>query len=236
MAMNLREERQTVRLSIVRKSLPFLALFCIFAGSLAAAKSKTVTFGTWLPVKWQVGANGDTTLPLKVRTLMVGSDVKEFTTGEIHQVTDRIFVVRRAYRLNDALPDDDKAASKWTWQPGGWLLVDRSSGHISKINLPDYDFLYSSASWYRDYVAYCGVTDNGEQLYAVVIQMGQKKPVVRKLLGEAKDLGMPDSQCAPPVWQKQPMRITFAPNGAEKVSFEIRGRAAELEPASGDEE
>jgi len=85
-------------------------------------------------------------------------------------------------------------------------------------------------------VAYCGVSDNGEQLYAVVVQIGQKKPVVRKLLGEAKDLGMPDSQCAPPVWQKQPMRVTFAPNGAEKVSFEIRGRAAELEPASGDEE
>src|SRR5437868_12296867 len=52
--------------------------------------------------------------------------------------------------------------------------------------------------------------------------------VVRKLLGEAKDLGMPDSQCAPPVWQKQPTRVTFAPNGGEKISFEVRGRAAEL--------
>src|SRR5882724_1543429 len=139
MAMNLREERQTVRLSDVRKYLPFLAVLCIFASSPAAAKSKTITFGTWLPVKWQVGASGEKTLPLKVRTLMVGTDVKEFTTGQIHQVTDRVFVVRRAYRLNDALPDDDKAASKWTWQPGGWLLVDRSSGHITKINLPDYD-------------------------------------------------------------------------------------------------
>src|SRR3954471_17813427 len=154
MVMNLRDAGQTVRLSVVRRFLRFLVVFCAFTSSVALAKSKAITFGTWLPVKWQVGTNGEKTLPLKVRTLMVGSDVKEFTTGEIHQVTDRVFVVRRAYRLNDALPDDDKAASKWTWQPGGWLLVDRSSGHVARISLPDYDFLYSAASWYRDYVAY----------------------------------------------------------------------------------
>ena len=204
-------------------------------GASAAAKPKVITFGKWLQVKWVVGMNGDTTIPLKVRALMVNNDVKEFTTGEFHQVTDRVFVVRRAYRLNDSLPYDG-SVPKWTWQPGGWLLVDRSSAHIAKLNLPNYDFLYSTASWYRDYVAYCGVSDDGEKLYAMVAQIGQKKPIVKKLLGEAKDVEMPDSQCSPPVWQKQPMRVTFAPIGGEKSSFDIRGRAAELEAGSAEEE
>jgi hypothetical protein len=66
-------------------------------------------------------------------------------------------------------------------------------------------------------------------LYAMVMQIGEKKPIVKKPLGEAKDLGMPDSQCTAPVWQKQPMCVTFLPNGGEKISFEIKGRAAELD-------
>ena len=186
-------------------------------------------------MKWAVGTKGETSIPLKVRALMVNADVREFTTGEAHQVTDRIFVVRRAYRVNDSLPDDGSVA-KWTWQPAGWLVVDRSSAHIAKLSLPNFDYLYSNASWYRDYAAYCGISDDGEKLYAIVAQIGLKKPVVKKLLGEAKDLEMPDSQCAAPVWQKQPMRVTFAPNGGEKMSFDIRGHAAELDAASTEEE
>jgi hypothetical protein len=48
------------------------------------------------------------------------------------------------------------------------LLVDRMTGHISAINLPEFDSCYSVASWYSDYVAYCGVSDDGKTLYAVV--------------------------------------------------------------------
>jgi hypothetical protein len=210
---------------------------CLLTGLSSAAKPKVITFGRWLPVQWEVGTSGGKTVPLKVRALMVNNDVKEFTTGDAHQVTDRIFVVRRAYRVNDSLSDEPSSAPKWTWQPDGWLAVDRSSAHIAKLTLPNYDSLYSTASWYRDYVAYCGVSDDGEKLYAMVIQMGQKKPIVKKLLGESKDLGMPDSQCSAPVWQKQPMRVTFLPNGLEKISFEIKGRAAELDlNASSDDE
>ena len=43
---------------------------------------------------------------LKIRPLVVDGAVKEWTTGESHDVTDRSFVVRRVLRLNDALPDD----------------------------------------------------------------------------------------------------------------------------------
>ena len=61
-----------------------------------------------------------------VRTY-VDAKLREFTMGEPHDVTDRIFVVRRAYRVNDWLPDDPKSVPKWRWQRSGWLLVDRQT-------------------------------------------------------------------------------------------------------------
>ena len=69
--------------------------------------------------------------------------------------------MRRAYRINDSLPDDARKSPKWLWQRGGWLLVDRSSGKITLLKLPDFDPFYSEVSWYRDYAAYCGLTTNG---------------------------------------------------------------------------
>ncbi len=40
---------------------------------------------------------------LKIRPLVVDGTVKEWTTGESHDVTDRSFVVRRVLRINDEL-------------------------------------------------------------------------------------------------------------------------------------
>src|SRR5208282_1058044 len=40
---------------------------------------------------------------LKIRALLVDSLVKEWTTGDAHDVTDRSFVVRRVIKINDAL-------------------------------------------------------------------------------------------------------------------------------------
>jgi hypothetical protein len=92
-------------------------------------------------------------------------------------------VVRRAFRVNDTLPGDAAARPGWVWQPGGWLLVDRLTGHISAIALPEFDPYYSVASWYRDYAAYCGVSDDGKKLFAIVYQVGRRKPVLKKPLG-----------------------------------------------------
>jgi len=47
---------------------------------------------------------------------------------------------------------------------------------------PEFGSYYSVASWYRDYVAYCGVSDDGKKLYAVVFQVGRRKPVLKKPL------------------------------------------------------
>jgi len=77
-------------------------------------------------------------------------------------------VVRRAFRVNDALPGDTATASGWVWQRGGWLLVDRSTGQISAIALPEFDPYHSVASWFRDYAAYCGVSDDGKKVFAIV--------------------------------------------------------------------
>jgi hypothetical protein len=108
-------------------------------------------------------------------------------------------------------------------------MVDRTSGRISKLNLPDFDPFYSVVSWFRDYAAYCGVSD-GQKVYAIVTQLGQRRPIVRSYIRAALAGDDPDSECAAPAWQKQPVRVTFAPVGGDKLSFAIRGRSGEPEP------
>src|SRR3954469_3483059 len=107
---------------------------------------------------------------LKIRPLVVDGLVKEWTTGEPHDVTDRSFVVRRVMRINDQLPGEKAAVSRWVWQRGPWLLVDRVSGHVLALKLPDYDPGVSQVSWFRDFAAYCGLPSSGKSLYAVVTQ------------------------------------------------------------------
>ena len=51
---------------------------------------------------------------LKVRALVVDGAVKEWTTGDAHDVTDRSFVVRRAIKLNDSLPSEGSAPADKT--------------------------------------------------------------------------------------------------------------------------
>ena len=193
--------------------------------AVSAARVHLVTFGPWIKVRLFVGPEADRVQDMKTRSLNIDGRSREFTIGEPHDVTDRVFVVRRAYRMNDALASQPD----WKWQRDGWLMVDRGTGRISKINLPDFDPFYSVVSWFRDYAAYCGMSE-GQKLYAVVSQLGQRKPVVRTYISPAKAADDPDSECAAPVWQKQPVRVTFAPTGGQKLSFTIHGRSGEPEP------
>ena len=80
------------------------------------------------------GTNEDT---LKIRPLLVDTVLKEWTTGDAHDVTDRSFVVRRVIRINDTLPGDK--LGHWVWQRGPWLMVDRVTGRVTPLKLPDYD-------------------------------------------------------------------------------------------------
>jgi hypothetical protein len=223
-----------------RKLLLILFLLCIAARQSAAVpKPHVIVFGKWTAAKLP-NATGEKMLDLKVRPLLVDSRLREYTTGAPHEITDRLFVVRRVFRVNDALPQE--SAARWQWQRGGWLLVDRLSGRISPLSLPEFDPFYSTASWYRDYVAYCGVSDgqkedrqkedhqkeDGQKRYAVVAQVGRRKPILKKALGEPAGGDEPDSECPAPAWERSPARVTFQPAGSQKVTFSIRGRVVDV--------
>jgi hypothetical protein len=200
-----------------------LAICCHIC--LAATKPHVITFGRWTPAKWP-NATGEKMIDLKVRALLVDTRVKEHTTGNPHEVTDRLFVVQRVFRLNDALPGEK--AARWQWQRGGWLLVDRLTGRISQLNLPEFDPFYSTASWYRDYIAYCGVSDDGKNLYAMVAQIGRRKPILKKDAGEPGGNADPDSECPAPAWERSPLRVTFHPGDDHKLVFSLRNHAVDV--------
>ena len=220
--------RANLRLSI--------ALIVLLSATALAAKPHVVSFGKVLSVKLFLGPGEDRTAPMNVRALLVDGNLKEFTTGEAHTVTDRIFVVRRAFRVNDNLPADSGKVPHWVWQRGGWLMVDRVTARISQVNLPLFDPFYSQANWFRDYAAYCGVSDNGEKVYAVVVQLGRKKALLRQEIGAASQGENPDADCSVPTWEKNPARVTFHPQHSQPSSFIVRGRSADLAPASADDD
>ena len=206
-------------------------MLCVAASECAAVpKAHVITFGKWISAKWP-NATGQKLLDLKVRPLFVDTRLKEYTTGTPHELTDRLFVVRRVFRVNDALPTENGTASanspRWQWQRGGWLLVDRLTGRVSQLNLAEFDAFYSTASWYRDYIAYCGVSEDGKKLYAVVAQVGRRKPILKKEAGEPAAGDDPDSECAAPVWERTPTRVTFQ-HGEQKLVFSIRSRVVDV--------
>jgi hypothetical protein len=223
-------ERRISYLAALRNFLPLFLAVCftvLIGGGVCSAvpKPHVITFGKWISAKWP-NATGEKMLDLKVRALLVDTRLKEYTTGSPHELTDRLFVVRRAFRLNDALPNE--TAARWQWQRGGWLLVDRLTGRVSQLNLPEYDPFYSTASWYRDYIAYCGVSEDGKKLYAIVAQIGRRKPVLKKELGEPGGDEDPDSECPAPAWERSPMRVTFQPDENQKLIYSVRNRVVDV--------
>jgi hypothetical protein len=223
-------------LSSFRNRIALLAVFIFVLQNAFAAPAKVhvITLGKWTTVQWLLDTGSDEGKPLtlKVRPLLLDARVKEFTLGPAHDITDRLFVIRRAFRLNDSLPQES-AVPHWQWQRGGWLLVDRTTGRISPIHLPDFDETYSAVSWYRDYAAYCGVSDDGKKIYAIVAQLNRRKPVLKKLLDNARiaEEELKDAAsdaCPAPAWQRSPARVTFEPAGTQKQVFAIRGHAVDL--------
>lgn len=168
------------------------------------------------------------TTSLRVRPLIVDERQREWTTGEIHEVTDRTFAVRRALRLNDALPTDREP--RWVWQPGPWLLVDRVTAHITALHLPDFDPIVSNVVWYRDYAAYCGIATTVKGgLFAVVAQLGARRAVVSKQIGAWPQPNHFIPVCQPAQWQRLPTRVTLKPTGGEPLTFDVVGNTSLIE-------
>jgi len=173
-------------------------------------------------------------LQLKVRPLLVDGHQREWTTGETHDVTDRSFTVRSALRLNDALPSESTA--HWVWQPGPWLVVDRATGHIAALHLPDFDAAVSQVAWFRDYAAYCGVAQTAKGgLYAVVAQLGARRAVVQKQIAPWPQPARSSPPCLPAQWQRLPIRVTIQPVGGEPMTFDVVGSASIVEDGDGEE-
>ena len=220
-----------------------LALAAFFSSRplfAAVPKVHTVTLGPFRKVPYtQPDATPDTkadeTSTLKVRPLFVDDRQKEWTTGEIHDVTDRTFTVRRALRLNDSLPTD--AAPHWVWQPGPWLSVDRFTGHITALHLPDFDSAVSDVVWFRDYAAYCGIATTAKGgLFAIVAQLGARRPVVLKQIGPWPQSNRFIPVCQPAQWQRLPMRVTLKPTGGEATTYDVVGTASLIEEGDNSDE
>jgi hypothetical protein len=192
----------------------------------AAPKQHVVTFGKWTTIKWLVGEDESTAINVKIRPLLVDGRIKEFAIGAAHDVTERTFVVQRMYRLNDSL-EHDTGPTRWRWERGGWLLVDRVSGKVQVITLPTFDPYFSAVTWFRDYAAYCGLSEDGKKVFAMVLQLGKRKPFLKQPLGSS-DADMPDSACPTPAWQRAPSRVTFSPNNEQKFTYTVRSRAVDL--------
>jgi len=196
---------------------------------LAAPKPHVVALGKWISVKWRAADDEGNPVDVKIRPLYVDGRTKEFTLGPTHDVTDRAFVVRRMFRLNDSLLQDAGPA-RWRWERGGWLLADRVTGKVQQITLPEFDPYHSAVNWFRDYAAYCGVSDEGNKVFAMIVQLGRRKPLLKKLVSDAT---AETPGCPSPLWQRSPVRVTFEPKGDQKLTFSVRSRAVDL--ASEDE-
>ncbi len=174
------------------------------------------------------------TTTLRVRPLIVDDQQREWTMGEIHEVTDRSFAVRRVMRINDSLAADRD--THWVWQPGPWLLVDRVTGHIAALHLVDFDAAVSNVVWFRDYAAYCGIGTTAKGgLFAVVAQLGARRAVVAKQVGPWPQANHFIPVCQPAEWQRMPMRVTLRPTAGEATTFDVVGSTSLIEDGDGTE-
>jgi len=220
---------QTLRSAVV--PLLFMSFCAAFPG-FAAAKIHTVVLGAvrrvpFTPAEASAATKTDESATLKVRPLLVDGAQKEWTLGDMHEVTDRSFVIRRALRINDALPSEP---ARWTWQPGPWLMVDRVTGHITALHLPAFDPEVSEAVWFRDFAAYCGVTTTAKGgLVMVVTELGARKAAIEKVVAPAPAPGALHGACAEAKWQRMPMRATLQVAGGQPMTFDVSGSVGLVE-------
>jgi hypothetical protein len=225
---------QTLRLAPVPLLLALSALAQTPAVKMAKPpRPHAVTLGPirkvpYTPPDADVQDKSEDSTTLKVRPLFVDGAQREWTVGEMHEVTDRSFAIRRVMRVNDALAAERD--SHWSWEPGPWLLVDRVTGHITALHLPEFDAAVSDVVWFRDYAAYCGIGTSAKGgLFAIVAQLGARRPVVQKQIGPWPQANHFIPVCQPAQWQRMPMRVTLKPTGGEPMTFDVVGAAALIE-------
>ena len=214
-----------------------LILLIITIPALGASKPHVILLGKPQTVKIFLARDESQATTISVRPLYVDSRLKDYTVGDSHDITDRLFVVQRAYRLNDSLPGEAPKDNKWVWQRGDWLLVDRLTGHISQLKLPDFDTASSHVTWYRDYAAYCGTSDSGEKWSALVSQIGVRKALFRKELSKGANASPAVQVDCPAIkWERHPARVTFVPVSGQPFTVNVVPHHADLMPADSSED
>src|SRR5258708_8175423 len=107
-------------------------LLLLAASASAAPRQHIIVLGKWQTVK-TLADSGEAS-EVKVRSLIVDGRGKEYTSGPAHAVTDRLFVIRRAYRVNDVLPDDHQKTPQWISRLCRWITLYPSPRHIAHLN------------------------------------------------------------------------------------------------------
>jgi len=59
------------------------------------------------------GPSEEQSVSITARPLYLDTQLKEYTTGPVHDITHCVFVIRRAYRVNDSLPTESSAQPRW---------------------------------------------------------------------------------------------------------------------------
>jgi len=195
----------------------------------AARKGHTVGLGAVRRVPFVAAeAKEDETGTLRIRPLVVDDKIREWVIGDTHEITERSFVARRVMHINDALPGEK--TGRWVWQPASWILVDRTSGRVTALHLPDFDASVSEVVWYRDYAAYCGIhtTAKTSNLTAEVWQIAGRRAALSKALSPWPQPERVRPVCLPAIWQREPMRVTVRPNGGDSVVYNVVGTSTQL--------
>ena len=220
---------QTLRPALVPL---LLILACAIPAAAKPPKVHSVTLGPtrkvpYTPPEANPDNKSEEATSLRIRALAVDGIQKEWTVGEVHDVTDRTFVIRRALHINDSLPAE---SVRWAWQPGPWLMVDRITGHITAVHLPDYDADISDAVWFRNYAAYCGISTTAKGgLVAVIAELGARKAVVQKTIAPWPLATPPWPVCARAIWQRTPMRATLQLTNGQPITYDVVGTVSLIE-------
>src|SRR5262249_43904271 len=137
----------------MRSALLVTMVLVLASSGRSAPRQHTILLGRWRSV--EVRSDSGRTQQMRVQELIVDGHLREYTSGPPHDVTERLFVVRRAYRMNDALPDENRKAPQWVWRLGGWVSVGRPTGHIAPLDPPAFDGKLFQATWYRHHTRDC---------------------------------------------------------------------------------
>ena len=202
--------------------LPISCVLALFAcAALGATKPKDVGVGATRSVS--LAGSGET---VRVRPVVVNGRRTEWIAADIHTVTDATYVAQRMVHVNDLLPGEK--GSRWTWEPGPWLQVDRRTGHATVLHLPGFDPGASRVVWFRDYAAYCGsvAASKGTEQW-IVWQIGARRPALQRAI----EPGGPET-CPALEWQRTPLAVILHPAAGAPVTVRLQASATPREDGS----